>query len=279
LWVEVSDVDSKLANGPSLNISPAPVEEFEVRLVVWHTKDMEDMDIEGCSDLYIKASFDPEKEERTDIHWRCEGGKGSFNWRILLPVKNNQESYVLTVEAWDKDIIASDDLIGKFNIDLTPMMQDAFLTKRQQFMHKDYWNSYLKQAITDLEGEYSEAVNQVVFEEKDKFWVPVKRFKEEEGESVETGQVLLSMQILTKANSEKQPQGRGRDSPNDDPHLPEPEGRIKLSMNPFSMLMQMIPSKMRRKIMLYLCLALCCSLCIMMAPIIISNGISKLIFG
>ena len=40
------------------DITKKPAEEFEVRLVVWDTKEIKMMDDEGTSDVYIRAFFD-----------------------------------------------------------------------------------------------------------------------------------------------------------------------------------------------------------------------------
>jgi len=101
-----------------MNISPPPVEEFEVRVVVWRTKDIQNMDDEGCSDVFIRAYFDPTNHINTDVHWRCSDGNASFNYRVLLPVNSSAHEHVLTVEAWDQDVFSSNDFIGSFSLDL-----------------------------------------------------------------------------------------------------------------------------------------------------------------
>lgn len=77
-------------------------------------------DVEGTSDAYVKCFFDKEagkpEERSTDTHWRCQNGKASFNWRMLFPVfvdPHNDAANTLTIQAWDKDVISSDDLIGQ----------------------------------------------------------------------------------------------------------------------------------------------------------------------
>ena len=52
--------------------------------------------------------------------------------------------------------------------------------------------------------------------------------------------VELQIQILSKESAMKEPAGKGREDPNQDPHLPAPEGRIEFSMNPRKMLSQLI---------------------------------------
>ena len=52
---------------------------------------------------------------------------------------------MLTVQGWDKDIIASNDLIGEASLDLTSIIEDAVITHRHQFMNRVYWDDWMKQ--------------------------------------------------------------------------------------------------------------------------------------
>ena len=83
---------------------------------------------------------------------------------------------------------------------------------------------------------------------------------------VAAGKVQISVTVMPKTIHDKDPQGLGRAEKNSDPFCPEPEGRIKFSLNPFDMLSQLIPAAMWRKIFCALCCAFCCFLCIMMFP-------------
>jgi|LauGreDrversion4_2_1035121.scaffolds.fasta_scaffold88083_5 hypothetical protein len=53
---------------------------------------------------------------------------------------------------------------------------------------------------------------------------------------VAAGKVQLSITVMPKSIHDKDPQGLGRAEKNSDPFCPEPEGRIKFSLNPFDML-------------------------------------------
>jgi len=97
MWVEVQPTASKKSSIPALDITPEPLKDYEVRLVIWHTKDIESMDWEGTSDIFVRAFFDPDDDHLTDTHWRCQTGKGSFNWRLKIPTKSQQDSYTLSI--------------------------------------------------------------------------------------------------------------------------------------------------------------------------------------
>lgn len=88
---------------------------------MYHTKDIDcTADVEGTSDVFILAYLREEEKKKTDVHWRLQTGKASFNYRIKLPTTSNAETHptVLNIQAWDKDIFASDDAIGKGQMDI-----------------------------------------------------------------------------------------------------------------------------------------------------------------
>ena len=175
-------------------------------------------------------------------------------------------------------MIASDDLIGSFALDVWPIFEDTILTNKLQTFHKDYWDSYMKQALIDRDYEH---VDKIKFddEDKEKFWVPITRFDEDEGKEKVSGYIQCSFRIYPQELADKNKQGVGRDQPNNDPLLPEPEGRLKLSLNPFTMFNQLVGPAVRRKIYCCLCILAYAALCAFMGPMIISNGFSKLLFG
>ena len=84
MWCEINHKDSKAGNADAMDISPAPAQEYELRLVIWKTRDIECMDVEGASDIYVRAFLDADDDKLTDTHWRCFDGAGSFNYRLLL---------------------------------------------------------------------------------------------------------------------------------------------------------------------------------------------------
>ena len=89
------------------------------------------------------------------------------------------------------------------------------------------------------------------------------------------GAILVTVHIVPEGEADKFPQGKARQEPNSDPHCPEPEGRIKLTLNPIEMLRQIIPAKMYRCIACSLCAIFCVYLCIMALPSIIANLITR----
>ena len=144
MWLNILPLTSKKADTAPPSILPEPNKEFEVRLTIWKTKDIEMMDLEGTSDVFVRSFLDADDDYLTDTHWRCTTGIASFNWMNLIKAKSRQKEYNLSIQTWDKDIIASNDLIGDFNLDIAPLMEDVYLTGKSKVFNKKFWNDYMK---------------------------------------------------------------------------------------------------------------------------------------
>lgn len=88
MWMELyKGLGTKSAEAPPvIDITPEPIIEYEMRLVIWKTRDVQATDFELTSDHYIRTYVNPDESHYTDTHWRCHTGKGSFNWRNLIKV-------------------------------------------------------------------------------------------------------------------------------------------------------------------------------------------------
>jgi hypothetical protein len=88
-------MDTKEAGStPRIDITPFPREEFEIRVIIWGTKDCVFKDpATKCNDLYL-VGIHGNKTLETDTHWRCRD-KGSFNWRfkynVMLPLDPDED--------------------------------------------------------------------------------------------------------------------------------------------------------------------------------------------
>lgn len=65
------------------DVAPEPDRDYQIRLSVMDTKDVPCEDMEGTSDVFIKAYIDDDDKRSTDTHYRCQNGEASFNYRIL----------------------------------------------------------------------------------------------------------------------------------------------------------------------------------------------------
>lgn len=70
------------------------------------------------------------------------------------------------------------------------------------------------------------------------------------------GEVLISLELLSKNKATSKPAGLGREAPNTNPTLPEPEGRIKISglANPLYALKTLMSPKLVYEMMCCCCL-------------------------
>jgi hypothetical protein len=72
MWLEIHATNtSTKGNARTWDVTPQPILDYEVRLVIWDTKDTTMMDAEGTSDVFVKAFIDDKDKKETDTHYRC----------------------------------------------------------------------------------------------------------------------------------------------------------------------------------------------------------------
>ena len=86
----------------------------------------------------------------------------------------------------------------------------------------------------------------------------------------------LDIRVFPKKNAEALKVGTGQDAPNMEPHLPPPIGRISFSLNPFTMLAQLVSKEYLNKLYAIICVLICCACLVAMAPMILSNFASTI---
>jgi len=81
----------------------------------------------------------------TDTHWRCTNGKASFNYRMLHQVKMPREKpATLILQAWDKDILTSNDILCQWNLDLAPLLRDSVLTQGPIHLNRKFYEGTIR---------------------------------------------------------------------------------------------------------------------------------------
>ncbi len=271
MWLEMFEEDKKALNIP-WKIDPQPTMEFQVRLVIWETEDMEIMDVEGTSDIYVIGYIDQKESQKTDIHFRCQTGIGSFNWRMLLPLKLPIQRPTITIQVYDKDIFSSDDYMCGGEINMKDIINIPKLLDMPISLTSDFYD--------DLSPKEKETLGEIEFlspeddEDGIKFWLQCYKGRKESGVRGEkSGRVMCSLEILPKSLADLDIVGKGRDEPNVNPYLPPPVGRIQFTLNPFKMLNQCVGPKFRKKCYFYCLLCLLIIYLIFTLPDIISNAI------
>uniref|UniRef100_A0A7N8XWG0 Dysferlin, limb girdle muscular dystrophy 2B (autosomal recessive) n=1 Tax=Mastacembelus armatus TaxID=205130 RepID=A0A7N8XWG0_9TELE len=220
--------------GPPFNITPRKAKKFFLRCIIWNTSDviLDDVSISGekMSDIYIKGWLDGHEhnKQKTDVHYRSLGGEGNFNYRFLFPfhylpaeqlcVVDRKEHFwsidkaetklapKMTIQIWDNDKFSFDDYLGQLVMDLNHMLRPA--------------KSPDKCSLQLLDQPKDKLVS--LFEQKTvKGWWPCTC--EQNGEKIIAGKVEMSLEIVTEQEQEERPAGLGRDEPNMNPHLEEPQ--------------------------------------------------------
>ena len=269
LWLEMFDASEKSVHLP-WKIDPQPLCELQVRFIVWETEDMEMMDVEGTSDIYVIGYIDQKELQKTDIHFRCQTGAASFNWRMLLPLRLPVQKPVITLQVYDKDIFSSDDYMCGTTIDLQNIINIPKNLEIPISFTRDFYEG--------LEPQERKPFGEIQFLSKEddedgtKFWVQCyKGKKEAAGQGEKSGRVMCSLEILPKKNADLEPVGKGRDNPNVNPYLPPPVGRLEFTLNPFKMMNQCVGPKFRRKCYCYCLCALLVAYLIFSLPTIFSG--------
>lgn len=266
-WVEIFNKE----DNPIIKkwkIEQPPEIEYQMRLIVWSTRDIPMMDVEETSDVYIVAFNDPINKQTTDTHYRCTNGEASFNWRILETIKYSPKSKnnSITLQVYDKDLIGSDEYICSANINIRKIMSMIYDIDAPFKFTKKYFKDL------DLTKEEKE---QFEFDDDEKFWVNCKRMNNNVEEK--SGAVLCSLEILPIWKASQSIVGKGRDEPNCNPFLPPPEGRIRFSLNPFVLIGQLVGPRIRRKFVMWFICLLCTIFTALALPNIIQYVLSEFV--
>ena len=231
-----------------------------MRLIVYETEEMENLDIEDTSDIYVMAFVDADKKYQTDVHYRCSTGQGSFNWRMVMPIEFPRNKFDITLQAYDCDILSRDDFICGGRLNLAQILNDVNVLDLPIKLSSDYYENLPQEKKVLSNIEFAG-----IDEDPDgvKFWVQLEK------NGKKGGRVLCSLEVVPQWYADLHPVGKGREEPNMNPYLPPPVGRIKFSLNPFTMLNQLTGPKFRKKCYMICCSTICVVYLLFMIPYIV----------
>lgn len=233
-WIEIIPTESVQSRENVWSVCKRPPTKLEVRLVVWETKDVKIMDWEGTSDIYCRAFFDSVNQtRRTDTHFRSTDGKGSFNYRLLFDVEYPANNTTLSLQVWDADLFSASDFIGDASLNLALLFEDVTMVNRPIPLNRKYYESYLRSSMEKFSLE---------FHDEHSFWIDMK----DKHGSV-NGKMRIQLDVYPKEQAESHIVGDGRNDPNHSPYLPPPVGRIQMTLNPWTMLNQLIGPEVRNQ--------------------------------
>jgi hypothetical protein len=74
MWLEIDDVKSINGQRADWKLDIEPIKDYQIRVCVFDTQGIPTLDIEGTSDVYIKANVGGKDKQSTDTHYRCMNG-------------------------------------------------------------------------------------------------------------------------------------------------------------------------------------------------------------
>ena len=227
MWVEINAVSLPPGTVKEWDISPKPPYEMQVRVCVLNCKDIPMMDVEGTCDAFFRGFFDTKEDvQETDTHFRNQDGKPDFEYRLLYDVSYPKKNSKFTLQGYDLDFFTGNELIGESSIELKQLMEDVSMIKSPINLNKRYYEEVLKPQNKNLQLEFDK-------NDDTKIWLHLMNKKE--GKMVKHGSVRVQIDVVPKTHADKNPVGKARDNPNHSPQLPQPEGRMEMSLNPVKM--------------------------------------------
>ncbi|KAL0239216.1 hypothetical protein PCE1_004907 [Barthelona sp. PCE] len=188
LWFEIFEAGTEPL---PLDLTPPKPILTEVRVVVWNTRNVVFKE-KDHSDIIISADLmgqDHVSRQNSDTNWRSLDGKGFFNWRYVfnnvpVPTKHCR----LRLQLWDRDMLSRNESIAEAVVDLQQILR-KYRHQRSRLGVSRQWITLLH-PNTGLEPQ---------------------------------GEVEIEMCIMDQDEAIMNPVGLGRQAPNDDPYLPEPD--------------------------------------------------------
>lgn len=231
MWLELLTPEEAAIHHP-YPIAPPTREPYELRIIVWETKNVVPKDKilgKDSSDQFLvfKLLDHPQMVQQTDTHDSVMDGCGKFNWRIVYPdVFLPYTTPRLKIQVFDKDHIGPNDSIAEANLNLKGFFQKGLRNKSAKIgkltgvagaaaqttaltntVASAAGSSSSKDSGKDTAGPYNTGQ-----------WLDLFH---PSYEGVQ-GTVCVELELLTREDALAKAAGRGRSDPNANPFLPEP---------------------------------------------------------
>ncbi|RHY24406.1 hypothetical protein DYB25_000601 [Aphanomyces astaci] len=265
LWIDIL-TPKEGAVYPPVDIALPPPITFELRVVVWKTKEVPSFDeLTDMNDLFVRCQLEGSDYQDTDIHWRAKKGKASFNWRMKFPVtlghkQHNSKFPYFKMQMWDKDVFSASDCIAEGILDMSPHFKKASMLKAPFQVFQDTKPKPKVKETSSAQRDNAairsikESTGLWDTDPTDSTWIKMERLNRETNVKEPMGAVCISMELVPVEKAKIQAVGFGRSDPNNTPFLPPPAGRLKFSMNPFYVFNELLGPAICHKVMCCLCL-------------------------
>lgn len=147
-WLDIEETNKKKQATKVWDVTPEPEKDYQLRVAVYDAKNVPVGDLEGTSDVFVKATFNNEAKE-TDTHWRCTTSTASFNYRLLFDFKApnpKPDASILRLQLFDRDLFKPNDFLCEFVLDLDLLVRDCRATAKPMHLNKKYFNTHFKDA-------------------------------------------------------------------------------------------------------------------------------------
>ena len=178
---------------PPAKIERPPPQEYEMRLIIWETRNLPYENGKKRIDAMIKVSYDPEGyleddiQKETDCQLCCMDGKAEFNWRMKFNLTIPCTFSRLTFDVLDFNAFSSNEALCSCTISV-----QRLLKKLQQEGRLEIKNKWIQLSNRNDPGEPK-------------------------------GEIKIDLYFIQKFEADQNPVGEAQDEPNHSPKLTKPK--------------------------------------------------------